>query len=89
MGDKSQISKADHARPDHARADHARPAAAAATHKFGVGAHVSLLGKSEETLFKITRLLPDGGSGLQYRIKNEQEGYERVAVERLLTAVRR
>jgi hypothetical protein len=46
-------------------------------------------GKADDTLFKITRLLPDGGSGLQYRIKNEQEGYERVAVERVLTAVRR
>ena len=79
MRDKSQLS----------RLENARPLVAAARHKFTLGAHVSLVGKSDETLFKITRLLPDGGGGLQYRIKNEQEGYERVALERLLTAVRR
>jgi len=67
----------------------ARPLVPAEKHKFVLGAHVILVGKSDETLFKVTRLLPDGGSGLQYRIKNEQEGYERVTIERLLTAVRR
>jgi len=77
--DKSQIP----------RPGHARPIVLAAKHKFGLGAHVVLDGKSDAAVFKVTRLLPDGGAGLQYRIKNEQEGYERVAVERVLTALRR
>ncbi|SNB65676.1 hypothetical protein SAMN06265338_102283 [Rhodoblastus acidophilus] len=76
MRDKSQSST------------HARPMAATAKHKFALNAQVLLDGKSDGAVFKITRLLPDGGSGLQYRIKNEQEGYERVVVERLLTAAR-
>ncbi|MCW2286741.1 hypothetical protein M2323_004501 [Rhodoblastus acidophilus] len=73
---------------ENSRTNHPRPVASTATHKFAPGAHVVLEGKSDDAVFKVTRLLPDGGSGLQYRIKNEQEGYERVAVERLLTAVR-
>ena len=79
MRDNSQNSKP----------DHARPLVPAEKHKYVLGAFVILVGKSDETLFKVTRLLPDGGAGLQYRIKNEQEGYERVTIERLLTAVRR
>ena len=70
-------------KPDHAKL------VPAATHKFALGAHVILVGKSDSTVFKVTRLLPDGGSGFQYRIKNDQEGHDRVASERLLTAVRR
>ncbi len=70
-------------------ADNARPNVPAATHKFALGTFVTLVGKSEQTLFKVTRLLPDGGSGLQYRIKSEREDYERVAIEPLLAAARR
>ena len=69
--------------------DHARPNASLAAHKFAVGTFVTLIGKSEQTLFKVTRLLPDGGSGLQYRIKNEGENYERVAIEPLLAPIAR
>ncbi|MCW2275465.1 hypothetical protein M2321_003057 [Rhodoblastus acidophilus] len=75
--------------PQTHRRPQVRPVATAAKHKFAAGAYVILVGKSDDTLFKVTRLLPDGGTGLQYRIKNEQEGYERVAVERLLTAAAR
>jgi len=67
----------------------ARPVVAAATHKFALGAYVALTGKSDDAVFQITRLLPDGGSGPQYRIKNAQEGYERVAAELLLPLVRK
>lgn len=74
---------------DSSRTNPPKPLVAAPRHKFAPGAHVVLDGKSDAAVFKVTRLLPDGGSGLQYRIKNEEEGYERVTVERLLTAVRR
>ncbi len=70
-------------------ADNAKPNVSSAKHKFALGAFVTLVGKSDQTLFKVTRLLPDGGSGLQYRIKSEREDYERVAIEPLLTYVRR
>jgi hypothetical protein len=79
VGDKSQK----------AASDRVRPAAAPEKHKFALGSYVTLVGKSEQTLFKVTRLLPDGGSGLQYRIKSEREDYERVAIEPLLAAARR
>jgi len=69
--------------------DQARPIIASVRHKFAVGTYVALIGRSEQTLFKVTRLLPDGGSGLQYRIKSERENYERAAIEPMLTAVRR
>ncbi len=69
--------------------DNARPNVPSAAHKFTVGTFVTLIGKSEQTFFKVTRLLPDGGSGPQYRIKNEREDYERVAIEPLLAPVRR
>ncbi len=60
-----------------------------AGHKFAVGTVVSLIGRAEQATFKITRQLPDGGAGLQYRIKSEREDYERVATEGLLNLVRR
>ncbi len=55
----------------------------AATHKFALGASVfhRVGGRSERAAFKITRLLPDGGEGLQYRIKGERDGHERVVTE--------
>ncbi|MEF3365332.1 hypothetical protein V3H18_02160 [Methylocystis sp. 9N] len=35
-------------------------------------------------LFRVTGHLPDGGSGLQYRIKRDRDGQERVAGESTL-----
>jgi hypothetical protein len=58
-------------------------ATAAPAHKFGVGAHVlhSAGARTERTSFRVTRQLPDGGAGLQYRIKGERDGLERVVTE--------
>lgn len=70
-------------------ADKARRNVSVTGHKFGIGNFVSLIGRAEQATFKVTRQLPDGGSGLQYRIKSEREDYERVATEALLTLVRR
>jgi len=70
-------------------ADTARPNLSAPAHKFALGTLVALTGKSEQTVYKVTRLLPDGGSGLQYRIKSEQEGYERVVIEPLIARANR
>lgn len=55
----------------------------AATHKFHVGAHVlHRIGVlSERASFRVTRQMPDGGFGLQYRIKGERDGLERVVTE--------
>ncbi|WP_246657146.1 hypothetical protein [Methylocystis sp. B8] len=39
--------------------------------------------------FHITRHLPDDGAGLQYRVKRESDGQERVAIESSLELVRR
>ncbi|WP_298421344.1 hypothetical protein [Rhodoblastus sp.] len=79
MRDKSQKTTAENVRPN----------VSSAAHKFAVGALVTMVGGSERTMFKVTRHLPDGGSGLQYRIKNEGENYERVAIEPLLAPVLR
>ncbi|PPD40716.1 MAG: hypothetical protein CTY15_14460 [Methylocystis sp.] len=74
-----RISRVSHERRN-ARAD--RPA----THKFDVGAHVThRYGLRPETAsFHVLRQLPDGGAGLQYRIKCDHDGHERVATEALL-----
>jgi hypothetical protein len=47
-----------------------------ATHKFDVGVHVYCrIGfASERGLFRVTRRLPDGGQGLQYRIRSDRDG---------------
>ena len=60
-----------------------------ATHKFPVGAYVlhQVGVRSRKGTFRVTRLLPDEGSGFQYRIKNEQEGFERVVKESSLEAI--
>ncbi|MBI1867964.1 MAG: hypothetical protein HYS06_06685 [Methylocystis sp.] len=60
----------------------------AAIHKFPLGAHVlHRVGvRSEKASFRVTRLLPDGGAGLQYRIKGERDGLERVVTESSLEA---
>ena len=47
-------------------------------HKFEVGAKVSC-NALNGPLFEVTKLLPDGGQGLQYRIKSFSDGRETVA----------
>ena len=59
-------------------------AMAAPTHKFEVGLVVSFRGGSASGLYRVTRRLPDGGQGLQYRIRSERDGQERVAIESAL-----
>ena len=55
-------------------------------HKFAVGAFVICpVGyRSETELFQVVRHLPDGGRGLQYRLKSVADGHERMAFEALL-----
>jgi hypothetical protein len=60
-----------------------------ATHKYPVGAYVlhKVSALSRKATFRVTRLLPDNGAGFQYRIKCEQEGFERVVMESSLEAI--
>jgi hypothetical protein len=58
-----------------------------ATHKFAVGVHVLYRVGVQSRPFRVTRLLPDGGAGFQYRIKGEQDGFERVVTESSLEAI--
>jgi hypothetical protein len=55
-------------------------------HKFDVGHHVTYKAgpNAERGLFRITRHLPDGGQGLQYRIRSDRDGHERVVAESAL-----
>jgi hypothetical protein len=57
-----------------------------ATNKFAIGAPVihKTGHQSKETLFRVVRHLPDGGQGLQYRLKCEADGHERVTFEATL-----
>lgn len=59
------------------------------THKFALGARVAhRVGvRSEKDVFRVTRQLPNGGAGLQYRIKADRDGQERVVVESALENV--
>ncbi len=57
---------------------------AAPTHKFELGLHVSYRGGASAELYRVTRRLPDGGQGLQYRIRSDRDGQERVALESAL-----
>ena len=59
------------------------------THKFPVGAYVlhQVGVRSRKETFRVTRLLPDEGSGFQYRIKSEREGFERVVKEPSLETI--
>jgi len=59
-------------------------AVAVPTHKFDVGLHVSYRGGPAAGLYRVTRRLPDGGQGLQYRIRSDRDGQERVALESAL-----
>lgn len=57
-----------------------------ATHAFAVGQAVQLrdgIGRlvAPGALYKITATLPSGGGAPQYRIRNDDERYERVAGE--------
>jgi hypothetical protein len=60
-----------------------------ATHKFPVGAYVLYQAgiRSRKETFRVTRLLPDGGAGFQYRIKGDGDGFERVVTESSLEAI--
>lgn len=55
----------------------------ARSHQFDVGVTVAYRASSTGARehFRITRLLPDGGQGLQYRIRSERDGHERVVLE--------
>lgn len=58
-----------------------------ATHRFPIGAkvrHSSGL-PSSEGVYEVTRHMPDGGFGLQYRLRCVSDGRERVATEATLT----
>jgi hypothetical protein len=57
-------------------------------HKFPVGARVAHPSgpPGRMAIFEVTRHLPDGGQGLQYRIRCEEDGRERVATETTLAA---
>jgi hypothetical protein len=59
------------------------------THKYPVGAYVlhQVGVRSKKETFRVTRLLPDDGAGFQYRIKGEQDGFERVVMESSLEAI--
>ncbi len=56
------------------------------THKFAVGARVvHMIGvRAERISCQVTRQLPDGGDGLQYRIRSDRDGQERVVLESTL-----
>ena len=63
-----------------------------APHKFAVGQAVWFSPDRDQQhakggLFKIVRLLPEAGNMLQYRVKSETDGHERVAREDQLTRV--
>jgi hypothetical protein len=56
------------------------------THQFAVGQTVHFSpdrsqGAAGRGLFKIVRLLPEAASVLQYRVKSQQDGHERVVRE--------
>jgi hypothetical protein len=64
-----------------------------ATHKFAVGQTVRFSPDRDQEpatkggLFKIVRLLPEAGGVLQYRVKSEIDGHERVVREDQLSRV--
>lgn len=54
------------------------------THKFAIGIRVAYGGGPGSGLYRVTRHLPDGGAGLQYRIRSDGDGQERVVLETTL-----
>ncbi len=78
--------------PAHGRRSLADKGFDMATHRFAIGQAVYFSpdrGQEQvkETRFKIVRLLPLAGSALQYRLKSETDGRERVAREDQLSKV--
>jgi hypothetical protein len=61
-------------------------AVATDAHRFSVGTHVAFKPGpwSERGYFRVTRQLPDGGQGLQYQIRSDRDGQERVVIEAAL-----
>jgi hypothetical protein len=61
------------------------------SHKFPIGVRVIQRFGAPTGLdsFRVTRHLPDDGAGLQYRMKRDRDGQERVAVESALERVAR
>jgi len=59
-------------------------AAHAPSHKFDVGFRVLYPVGPGASPYKVTRQLPDGGQGLQYRIRCDRDGQERVVLEAAL-----
>jgi hypothetical protein len=60
-------------------------------HKFTVGEVVQFAGprflRAASGLYEVTRLVPHSGGEFQYRIKNSEESYERIAKESQLTGL--
>ena len=63
-------------------------------HKFAVGQTVRFSPGGVERytarqgeVFRVLRLLPEEGNALQYRIKSEEDGHERVVREGQLTSI--
>ena len=57
-----------------------------AIHKFAVGQAVLLLpdrhqGRNKVERFKVVRLLPEAENALQYHVKSQSDGHERVVRE--------
>lgn len=61
------------------------------SHKFPIGVRViqKFGAATGMESFCVTRHLPDAGGGLQYRMKRDRDGQERVAVESALELVAR
>jgi hypothetical protein len=59
-------------------------AVTAPTHKFDVGLRVLYPNGPGSGLYRVTGRLPDGGQGLQYRIRGDRDGQERVVIESAL-----
>ncbi|MBI1981066.1 MAG: hypothetical protein HYS63_05865 [Methylocystis sp.] len=59
------------------------------SHKFPIGVRVTQKSgaPTDADSFHVTRHLPDAGAGLQYRMKRDRDGQERVAVESALELV--
>jgi len=56
----------------------------APAHKFDVGLRVLYPRGPGSAPYRVTRHLPDGGQGLQYRIRCDRDGQERVVLESAL-----
>jgi len=67
------------------------PQVAAASHSFGIGQAVRLRPSfkyaSVAGIYYVTATLPSSGDQPQYRIRNDEERYERVATQDSLEAV--